>query len=234
MVKYAPPLLSAVRSFKATPMQSSGSPLYLFASVLRCGANSSIDGFNPRLFTNSMPLEFIASAPDVFRPMYAIDVLPFLSSLTTALLSFCASRIPPSLVATMPSALLPSTCQTSFHCCPAAITPGISVTSLGPGSAAAGAGTRRGKPAPLGGGGTLHVFNTSASFASLGACTPGPVFNGAAEGFCPSATIAPSIAHATAQTPNDFMTPEYQNNLEALRKLLNPQSWRRINAEGAA
>src|SRR5579872_2913910 len=39
----------------------------------------------------------------------------------------CANRIPPSFVPTRPSALS-GPCQTSFHCAPAAITPGIAVT----------------------------------------------------------------------------------------------------------
>src|ERR1700691_91325 len=105
-----------------------------------------------------------------------MEVLPSLSSFTTLLLSFCAIRIPPSLVATMPSALLPSTCQISFHGCPAATTPGISVTVLGPGVSAA-AGGRRGNAGAVGG--TLQVFRTSGSLVSPAACTPGPeVFPG--------------------------------------------------------
>ena len=49
-------------------------------------------------------------------------------SFMTALLVFCAARIPPSGVARMPSALFPVPVQMDFHFCPAAITPGISFT----------------------------------------------------------------------------------------------------------
>src|SRR6202453_404650 len=144
-----------------------------------------------------------------------MDVLPSLSSLITWLLSFCASRIPPSLVAMMPSALLPSTSQISFHFCPAAITPGISVIvySLGPGAAAAGAGPRLGPPF-LAGGGTLQVFSTSGSLESLGACTPGPVFNPAGDGIWPQAAIAPNITASIAVDfiqSSRFRVPEYQD-----------------------
>src|ERR1700678_3339287 len=137
-------------------MQSNESPLYLLARVLCFGDTSSTDAFNPRLFTNIAPCEFIARAPPVLVPAKASEVLPFLSNLTTSLLSFCAIRRPPSLVAMIPSALLPSTSQISFHFCPAATTPGISVTvySLGPGAAASGRGPRAGPRAPLAGGGT--------------------------------------------------------------------------------
>src|SRR5215471_7480315 len=168
MVKYTPPLLSAVKSFKTPPRQSIGSPLYLSAKVLRSGASCTIDSFSPRLWTNSAPFELIATEPLVFNPVYATETLPSLSSFTTSLLSFCAISRPPSLVAIMPSALLPSTCQTSFHCAPAAMTPGMAVTvvSLGPAAAAAGAGPPFPfAPLPLpGGGGVLHVLIRSGYF----------------------------------------------------------------------
>src|SRR5207237_357206 len=104
----------------------------------------------------------------------------------TSLLVFCAARMPPSLVAMMPSALLPVPVQMDFHFCPAAITPGISFTaySLGTGGTAglfAGAGAAPPAarppppPPPRGAGGTLHlVFIKSAYLASAAACTPGP------------------------------------------------------------
>src|SRR5262245_44027494 len=98
--------------------------------------------------------------------------------------------MPPSLVAIMPSALLPVPVQTDFHRCPAAITPGIAVTvysrcSGGPAAAlaaaprpasprpapaaaapaapaagAAPAAAPRPGPPPRGGGGTLHFVVT--------------------------------------------------------------------------
>src|SRR5271155_3942099 len=146
-----------------------------------------------------------------------MDVLPSLSSFTTSLLSFCAIRIPPSLVAIIPSALLPSTSQISFHFSPAATTLGISVTvySLGPGGAAGGRGPG-GRP-PLAGGGTLQVFSTSGSLESFGACTPGPDFDPAGDGIWPSAAIATSPPKTTASIPIDFIkathfrVPEYQD-----------------------
>src|ERR1700722_14886393 len=133
-----------------------------------------------------------------------MEVLPSLSNFTTSLLSFCAIRIPPSLVATMPSALLPSTCQISFHGCPAATTPGISVTVLGPGVSAAAAGGRRGKAGAVGG--TLQVFRTSGSLLSRAACTPGPdVFPGGI-GIWAEAATPPSPANITASTALDFIS----------------------------
>ena len=111
---------------------------------------------------NRWPLELIDKAPPVCVSEYATDGLPFLSSFTTLLLSFCASNTPPSSVPTMPSPLLPACCQTNVHFRPAAITPGISVTvySLRP----CGGGAPRAPPAaparprpPLAGGGVLHI-----------------------------------------------------------------------------
>src|SRR3990172_603766 len=110
-------------------------------------------GFSAREATKRAPLEFIESDPPVFVSEYATDGFPSLSSFTTALLSFWAIRRPPSLVPTMPSATLPDADQIVFHRCPAAITPGISVTvySLGPccagGAAGAGAPPRACPPA---------------------------------------------------------------------------------------
>src|SRR5262245_65226762 len=112
----------------------------------------------------------IESAPPVWVSEYAIDGLPFASSLTTLLLSFCASSNPPSSVPTMPSPLLPSSCQRNFHVWPAAITPGIAslLTSRTP---AAGAGPRPPPaaprpppppaPRPRAGGGVLHIDRKS-------------------------------------------------------------------------
>src|SRR5687767_4946822 len=49
----------------------------------------------------------------------------------TLLASLFANSIVPLSPAMMPSALLPSHCQTTFHDCPAAITPGIAVDAGG-------------------------------------------------------------------------------------------------------
>src|ERR1700758_1684194 len=59
-------------------------------------------------------------APAVF--MRYGDAFPALSILTIVLDSSCASSTLPSGNATMPSALLPSTCQIRFHCSPDGIT----------------------------------------------------------------------------------------------------------------
>src|SRR5204863_3669335 len=101
----------------------------------------------------------IDNAPPVCVAEYATDGLPLRSSFTTLLLSFWAISNPPSSVPTMPSPLLPRSCQTNVHVRPAATTPGISVTaeSLTPGGGAApGAPPRTPRPRAAGGG-VLHV-----------------------------------------------------------------------------
>src|SRR6185295_7226286 len=157
-----------------------------------------------------------------------MEILPSLSSFTTLLLSFCAIKIPPSLVAMMPSALLPSTCQASFHCWPGAMTPAIPmiVTACG---LAAGAGPFACPPLaapPLAwpplptGGGTLQVFSSSGCLGSLGACTPGPDFWAAGGAWqkaadAPSApitiiTILVDLIKASCGSNRDARVPEYQ------------------------
>src|SRR5271165_3321246 len=152
-----------------------------------------------------------------------MEALPFLSSFTTLLLSFCASRMPPSFVAMIPSALLPSTSQISFHFCPAATTPGISVTvySLGLGSAAAPGRGPGGRPVGAGGG-TLHVFNTSGSFESRGACTPGPVVFPAGGGGWHNPIIAPRPPNTTANIPIDFIQPPFSASQNIKIRRLRP------------
>jgi len=77
------------------------------------------------------------------------------------------------------------------------------VYSLGPGVAAAAAGRGPGGR-PLGAeGGTLHVFSTSGSLESRGACTPGPVVRPPGFGLCPQAVIAPNTP--TTSIPVDFI-----------------------------
>src|SRR5690242_18402814 len=125
----------------------------------------------------------------------------------TSLLSFCAISRPPSFVAMMPSALLPSTCQTSFHCCPAAITPGISVTVYGRGPlSGALAAPRRGPPA-RDGGGVLQAFSTSGSLSSAADCTPGPDRLPVGGTICAHTATAPSIPSIITQIPVDLIEP---------------------------
>src|SRR4026209_278789 len=117
----------------------------------------------PRCTMNTSPFLLIESEPPVCVSAYTTEGFPFLSSLTTLLLSFCAMSKPPLLVPTMPSPLLPASCQTNFQRCPPAITPGISliVYSRGPG---AGAGPRppaRPGPPPHPGG-ILHLPTVAA------------------------------------------------------------------------
>src|SRR5258706_276044 len=96
----------------------------------------------------------------------------------TLLLEFCANSMPPSEVPTGPSALLPVPVQTVFHICPAAITPGISVTLYSlctggpaaaprpppppPAAAAPPAAAPRPPPPPRGAGGILQLAVTYA------------------------------------------------------------------------
>src|SRR5215469_7114971 len=120
----------------------------------------------------------------------------------------------------MPSALLPSTCQTSFHCAPAAMTPAMAVTafSLGPAAAAAGGGPPFPfPPLPLpGGGGVLQVLIRSGYFGSDGACTPGPLVKPAG-GACwlhaiaapktPIVSIAPDLIEDLLSAFQNIKTP---------------------------
>src|SRR5215468_1725939 len=157
-------------------MHSTGSPLYMFVISWRFGASCKTLVGNPLETRNRAPFLFIERAPPVLVSLYGVDALPFLSSFNTALFVFCAAMMPPSLVATIPSALLPVPVQMDFHFLPAAMTPGISVTAYslcsgGPAVAFAGAApprppapappcaaAPRAGPPPRGGGGTLHCF----------------------------------------------------------------------------
>ena len=114
------------------------------------------------------------------------------------------------LVAMMPSALLPSTCQISFHCCPAATTPGISVTvySLGP----AGAGAARAlvrRPAASGRRRSLARLQHLRFSCVLGACTPGPDRCPAGGGIWHKAVAAPSTPSTIVSIPVDFIKPSW-------------------------
>src|SRR5262245_44114730 len=98
--------------------------------------------------------------------------------------------MPPSLVAMMPSPLLPVPVQMDFHFCPAAMTPGISVTVYsrgigGPALALAPPAPPRPAPAPApappapprprAAGGVLQFFAMYSAYReSDGACTPCP------------------------------------------------------------
>jgi hypothetical protein len=91
--------------------------------------------WRPRCTMNTSPLVLIDSEPPVCVSEYTSDVLPFASSFRTTLLSFCAISRAPSSVPTMPSPLLPASCQRNVQRSPASMTPGIAVTvySRGPG-----------------------------------------------------------------------------------------------------
>src|SRR5262245_11461025 len=114
------------------------------------------------------------SAPPVFVSLCGKEVLLFLSIFMTELSVFWAARMPPSLVARMPSALFPVPVQMDFHCWPAAMTPGISVTMYslfagGPCAAALPPAPPRGAP-PRPAGGVLHLDATNSAYrASAGA-----------------------------------------------------------------
>src|SRR5262245_47211634 len=148
----------------------------MFVKSWRFGASCQTLAGNPLETTNRAPFLFIDRAPPVLVSLYGVDTLLFLSSFRTALFVFCAAMMPPSLVAMMPSALLPVPIQMDFHFLPAAMTPEISVTAYslcsgGPAVAFAGAApprpappapapgaAPRPAPPPRGGGGTLHCF----------------------------------------------------------------------------
>ena len=83
---------------------------------------------SPRSTMNRAPFELIDSEPPVCVSEYTTEGLPFGSSFTTLLLSFCAISSPPSSVPTMPSPLLPASCQRNVQRAPAAMTPGIADT----------------------------------------------------------------------------------------------------------
>src|SRR5215470_14399969 len=207
------------------PMQSSGSPLYMFARTLRIGSSCNTDVGRPRETRNIAPFLFIETAPPVLVSLYGNDTFPSLSIFITSLLVFCAARIPPSFVAMMPSALFPVPVQTDFHCCPAAITPGIKSTlyslfSGGPAAAlfgpraspprpaagAAAAPAPRPPPPPRWGGGTLHFAIASAYLASCGAWTPGPCCGA---GAWPNTTMAPRQPAAVRKILFEFIAAPY-------------------------
>src|SRR5215471_11889344 len=145
----------------------------------------------------------------------------------TSLLLFCAARMPPSLVPMMPSALLPVPVQIDFHFCPAAITPGISVTmySLCAGGPAAASPPRAPpraasgpRPPPRGAGGFLHFMAThSAYLASCGAWTPGPCWSAAEAAGGAGAGVWPNTTIAIRQTSTVNRIP-----LDLINKLLLP------------
>src|SRR5262245_43146950 len=164
------------------PMQSSGSPLYMFVSSCFFGESCQTLVGRPLETTNRAPFLFIERAPPVFVSLYGKETLPFLSIFITSLFVFWAAKMPPSEVATMPSALFPVPIQIDFHFCPAAMTPGIAVTviSLAAGGPAAAPPLPappppRAGPPPRPAGGFLQLFATKSAYpASAGACTPGP------------------------------------------------------------
>src|SRR5262245_12979433 len=129
--------------------------------------------------------------------------------------------MPPFFVAIIPSALFPRPVQMDVHFCPAAITPGISVTvySLGAGAAAAACPAPPARappppapPPPRWAGSFLQLLAlNSAYLASWGAWTPGPCCGAAAgaagggAGVWPNMTIALRQPSTTSNTPFDFI-----------------------------
>src|SRR5688572_11636736 len=148
-----------------------GSPRNVLANTFRCGSSWRMPPLSPRAARNNAPFLLRDSAPPVFVSLWMIVASPVAgSSRMTLLASLFANSIVPLSPAMMPSALLPSHCQTTFHACPAAITPGIAVDA-GIGGGSGGAGfvfCAMGKP--KGGGGVLHLARTLLSPGLCHAC----------------------------------------------------------------
>src|SRR5262245_41668726 len=144
------------------PMHSSGSPLNVFASILRCGSSCSMPPPSPRSATNSAPLLLRETAPAVLMSPCATFASPVAGSnwMTSPASLFAKSTVPLS-PAIGPSTLLPSHDQTTFQLSTASSTPGIDVVggSTGAGGAAVAAAPLPEPPAPgmaNGCGGFLH------------------------------------------------------------------------------
>src|SRR5690554_4930657 len=101
---------------------------------------------SPRAARNSAPFLLRERAPPVLVFSWMTVARPVAGSRRITLLaSLLAKSIVPSSPAMMPSALLPSHDHTTFHVCPAAITPGISCDV---GSAGGGGGDASAAPPP--------------------------------------------------------------------------------------
>ena len=161
----------------------------VFAKILRCGSSSMIAAGKPRDARNSEPFLLRETAPPVFVSLKRIVARPVAgSTCITLLASLFAKIIVPSSPAIGPSTLLPSQDHTTFHVCPAAITPGIS--AVGGGIAGSGGGASfawlpwpaRAPPIENGAGGFLHFATAAARPGFCQDCWLWPRSN-AEEGF---------------------------------------------------
>src|SRR5512138_3398392 len=141
------------------PMHSSGSPLNVFASVLRCGSSCSMPPPSPRAATNSAPFLLRETAPAVLTLSYA-TLARFVagSNWMTLPLSLFANSTVPFSPAIGPSTLLPCHDQTTFQLDSASSTPLIDVVggSTGSGGAAVAAAALPAPGIANGCGGFLH------------------------------------------------------------------------------
>src|SRR5262245_47159802 len=155
------------------PMHSSGSPLNVFASILRCGSSCSMPPPSPRSATNSAPLLLRETAPAVLMSPCATFASPVAGSnwMTSPASLFANSTVPFS-PAIGPSTLLPCHDQTTFQLDNASSTPGIDVVggSTGSGGAAVAAAALPAPGIANGCGGGLHCASASLYFTFCHAC----------------------------------------------------------------
>ncbi len=142
----------------------------VLAKILRCGSSSMIAAGRPRDARYSVPFLLRETAPPVFVSLKRTVASPVVgSTFITLLASLFAKIIVPLSPAIGPSTLLPSQDHTTFHVCPAAITPGIA--AVGPGIAGSGGGPSfacdacpaRPPPMEKAAGGFLHFAIAAAS-----------------------------------------------------------------------
>src|SRR5215813_5713180 len=120
------------------PMHSTGSPLNVFASILRCGSSCSMPPPSPRSATNNAPFLLRETAPAVLMLPYATFASPVDGSnwMTSPASLFANSTVPLS-PAIGPSTLLPCHDQTTFQLSNACSTPGIDAVGGNTGSGGA-------------------------------------------------------------------------------------------------
>src|SRR5690606_12496534 len=162
---------SAARSFRTPPRHSSGSPSNEVANTSRSGSSLMIPEPSPLEARNSAPFLLRDSAPPVFTSSYMISARPVSgSSRITLLASLFAKSNVPSSPAMRPSALLPSHDHTTFHSCPAAMTPGISVDGSDVGGGGGDAFAALPPPPPPSENGCGRVLHWSSTAGSPGSC----------------------------------------------------------------
>src|SRR5688572_4189314 len=131
----------------------------------------------------------------------------------TLLASLFANSSVPLSPAMGPSALLPSHDQTTFHCWPAAITPGMA-GDAGRGAHSGGAPALAGSlfaaatclsRSALREGGVLHLARTAGSPGFCHACSPLPR-GWLEDGLCAPAAAAAAQARSTARATRVFMS----------------------------